>query len=160
MTSAALSPPASAASPFERWHRHFLENRDSTSVLPWHEPFRLSDAERRLVGRSIQQFQLGEWARGRGLMRRASAHPELAADPWFLPALELFIAEEQGHSGVLGHFLDREGIPRLTNHWLDRVFRRLRKLAGLEIPIGTAKSRLNYGVTTLRKHLTSERKPA
>lgn len=30
----------------------------------------------------------------------------------------------------------------------------------LEIPIGTVKSRLNYGVTTLRKHLTSERKPA
>jgi RNA polymerase sigma-70 factor, ECF subfamily len=30
----------------------------------------------------------------------------------------------------------------------------------LEIPIGTAKSRLNYGVTTLRKHLTSERNPA
>jgi RNA polymerase sigma-70 factor (ECF subfamily) len=29
----------------------------------------------------------------------------------------------------------------------------------LEIPIGTAKSRLHYGVTTLRKHLTSERKP-
>jgi RNA polymerase sigma-70 factor, ECF subfamily len=29
----------------------------------------------------------------------------------------------------------------------------------LEIPIGTVKSRLNYGVTTLRKHLTSERKP-
>jgi RNA polymerase sigma-70 factor (ECF subfamily) len=29
----------------------------------------------------------------------------------------------------------------------------------LEIPIGTAKSRLNYGVTTLRKHLTLERKP-
>jgi RNA polymerase sigma-70 factor (ECF subfamily) len=30
----------------------------------------------------------------------------------------------------------------------------------LEIPIGTAKSRLHYGVCTLRKHLTSERKPA
>jgi RNA polymerase sigma-70 factor, ECF subfamily len=30
----------------------------------------------------------------------------------------------------------------------------------LEIPIGTAKSRLHYGFTTLRKHLTSERKPA
>jgi len=30
----------------------------------------------------------------------------------------------------------------------------------LEIPIGTAKSRLHYGVSTLRKHLTSERKPA
>ena len=30
----------------------------------------------------------------------------------------------------------------------------------LEIPIGTAKSRVHYGVNTLRKHLTSERKPA
>jgi len=30
----------------------------------------------------------------------------------------------------------------------------------LEIPIGTAKSRLHYGVSTLRKHLVSERKPA
>ena len=29
----------------------------------------------------------------------------------------------------------------------------------LEIPIGTAKSRLHYGVTTLRKYLTTERKP-
>jgi RNA polymerase sigma-70 factor (ECF subfamily) len=32
--------------------------------------------------------------------------------------------------------------------------------AVLDIPIGTAKSRLNYGVTTLRKHFNSERKPA
>lgn len=30
----------------------------------------------------------------------------------------------------------------------------------LDIPIGTAKSRLHYGVNTLRKLLTSERKPA
>ncbi len=30
----------------------------------------------------------------------------------------------------------------------------------LEIPVGTAKSRLHYGVTMLRKYLTDERKPA
>ncbi|HEY1646701.1 MAG TPA: RNA polymerase sigma factor [Terracidiphilus sp.] len=30
----------------------------------------------------------------------------------------------------------------------------------LEVPIGTAKSRLHYGVSTLRKRLISERKPA
>lgn len=29
----------------------------------------------------------------------------------------------------------------------------------LDIPVGTAKSRLHYGVATLRKHLTLERKP-
>jgi hypothetical protein len=85
------------------------------------------------VGRSLQQFQLGEWARGRGLTRRAASYPALTADPWFLPALELFIAEEQGHSTLLGRVLDRERLPRLTQHWVDVIFRRLRKLAGLEI---------------------------
>jgi len=118
---------------YQRWYRHFLENRDNPRAFPWDDSRPLSAAERRLVGKSVQQFQLGEWARGRGLMRRASSHPVLSADPWFLPALELFIAEEQGHSGILGRFLDREGIPRLASHWLDGTFRRLRKLAGLQV---------------------------
>lgn len=133
MTSVALLSPASAVSSYEPWHRHFLQNRGASRMLPWDESQRLSASERRLVARSIQQFQLGEWARGRGLMRRASAHPVLAIDPWWLPALQLFIAEEQEHSNILGCFLDRERIPRLPNHWLDGIFRRLRKLAGLEL---------------------------
>jgi len=133
MTSSALSFPASASSPFERWHRHFLHNRDAPCTLPWQEPYHLSPTELRVAGRSIQQFQLGEWARGRGLKRRAASHPVLGTDPSFLPALELFIAEEQGHSAILGRFLDRERIPRLANNWLDGVFRRLRKLAGLDV---------------------------
>jgi hypothetical protein len=57
----------------------------------------------------------------------------LSVDLWFIPSLELFIGEEQQHSNMLGRFLDREGIPRLNNHWLDSTFRRLRKLAGLEV---------------------------
>src|SRR5260221_234060 len=122
-----------ATSPYERWYRHFLQNRDGACALPWQDAYRLSDAERRLVARPIQQFQLGEWAHGRGLVRRGSSHPVFAADPRFLPVLELFIAVEQGHSKLLGSVLNREGIPRLTTHWLDRIFRRLRKLAGLEV---------------------------
>ena len=132
MTSLTLSQ-APASSLYERWYRHFIENRDTPRAFPWHDSSPLSAAERKLVARSIQQFQLGEWARGRGLRRRASSHPVLSSDPWFLPALELFIAEEQGHSGILGRFLDRERIPRLTSHWVDGIFRRLRKLAGLEL---------------------------
>ena len=130
--SLALAP-APAASLYERWYRHFLDNRDTPPAFPWNDSCPLSAAERRIVARSIQQFQLGEWARGRGLLRRASSHPFLAADSWFVPALELFIAEEQGHSNILGRVLDRERIPRLLSHWLDGIFRRLRKLAGLEV---------------------------
>lgn len=125
--------PASAASAFEHWRRHFEKNRAHRTALPWHSSDHLSPTELHSVAPSLQQFQLGEWARGRGFMRRAALHPAFAADSWFLPALELFIAEEQGHSAVLGLFLDHEQIPRLENHWLDAVFRRLRKLAGLEL---------------------------
>jgi hypothetical protein len=133
MTSVALARPALAASLYERWHRHFWGNRNSARGLPWSDAYQLSALERAVVGRSIQQFQLGEWARGRGFKRRAAAERALAADAWFLPALELFIAEEQRHSRILGQFLDREGMPRFERQWTDTVFRRLRKLAGLEV---------------------------
>jgi hypothetical protein len=125
--------PASVDSPYDVWYRYFLGQRESAHAFPWGACDRLSAGERRLVARAIQQFQLGEWARGRGLVRRASSHPVLGTDSWFLPALKLFIAEEQEHSAILGRFLDREQIPRLTKHWVDAVFRRLRKLAGLEV---------------------------
>src|SRR5215469_18571223 len=124
---------APVASPYEPWYGHFLKQSESPLALPWPDSYKLCDAERRLIGRSVQQFQLGEWARGRGLVRRASEHSVLSKDAWFLPSLELFIAEEQRHSGLLGDFLDREQIPRLTDNWIDSIFRRLRKLAGLEV---------------------------
>jgi len=133
MTTLAVPSLAFAPSSYEPWRRHFLQNREVIHTLPWTEPEHLTPAERRLVGRSIQQFQLGEFARGRGFMRRASAHPILSSDPEWLPALRLFIAEEQEHSNMLGRYLDRERIPRLEAHWLDGIFRRLRKLAGLEL---------------------------
>jgi len=123
---------AVATSPYQRWHDHFSKNRESSARHPWDDCHRLTDAERRAVSRSIQQFQLGEWARGRGLIRRARAHPVFAGDSSFIPALELFIDEEQIHSGLLGRFMEREHIPKLSDHWLDGIFRRLRKLAGLE----------------------------
>ena len=132
MVPGATRTAASVSSLYERWYWHFLEKGDSPCALPWHDSYLLCTAERRLVARSIQQFQLGEWARGRGLMRRASSHPLLSTDRWFLPSLELFVAEEQCHSSILGRFLDRERIPRLRQHWLDSMFRWLRKLAGLE----------------------------
>src|SRR6516162_10200299 len=133
MVPHATLPKAAAGSPYQHWYRHFLGNRDGRPSLPWHDSYLLSGAERRIVARSIQPFHLGEWAQGRGLMRRASSHPAFSSDLCFLPSLGLFIEEEQRHSRLLGCFLDREGISRLSRHWVDGAFRRLRKLAGLEV---------------------------
>jgi hypothetical protein len=113
------------------WLLYFQDNR-TPSPHPWDDPYRLTPAERETVSASVQQFQLGEGSDGSSFFSRGA---ELAADPDFLPSLRLFVAEEQRHSAELGRFLDREGIPRLARHWVDQVFRRLRKLAGLEVMV-------------------------
>src|SRR5215813_122842 len=115
------------------WTLLFCSRTASRELLPWSHPRDLTDGERRLVTGSIQQFQLGEGSDGSGLIRRGRASRLAALDSNFLPSLELFIREEQRHSRHLAEFLEREGVPLLHQHWVDRVFRRVRKFAGLEL---------------------------
>jgi hypothetical protein len=115
------------------WTHLFSSRAPSRELLPWSHPQMLNEDERRLVGGSIQQFQLGEGSDGSGLIRRGCASRLAALDPDFLPSLELFIQEEQRHSRHLARFLQHEGMDLLQKHWVDRVFRRVRKFAGLEL---------------------------
>jgi hypothetical protein len=101
--------------------------------MPWTDPYRLSLEERSAVAGSIQQFQLGEGSEGNAFIRRAQIFAESVGDSGFVPTLQLFIKEEQRHSAGLGRFLDLHRIPHLKKHWLDQIFRRLRRLAALEL---------------------------
>jgi hypothetical protein len=114
------------------WVEHFQRNA-SLLDIPWHDACFLTREERCAVAASIQQFQLGEGARGRGFLRCGEAHARQTSDPHYVEALRLFIAEEQRHSAMLARFLNREGIPLLASHWVDSSFRKFRKLAGLEV---------------------------
>jgi hypothetical protein len=49
-----------------------------------------------------------------------------------LDTIILFIKEEQKHALVLGQFMKVNNIPKIKTHWVDSVFRGLRKMAGLE----------------------------
>jgi rubrerythrin len=109
------------------WLQYFRANA-AEPCLPWDDGYRLSGAERVAVIESIQQFQLGENAQGRRLLRRAEA-----ADADFARVLRLFIKEEQRHSELLGRFLTAQGAPCLRRHWVHAMFRRIRGLAGLEL---------------------------
>ena len=115
------------------WIVLFSSRTASRELLPWSHPRTLTDGELRLVSGSIQQFQLGEGSDGSGLIRRGRASRLTALNPNFIPSLELFIKEEQRHSRYLARFLQREGVAVLQQHWVDRVFRRVRKFAGLEL---------------------------
>src|SRR5215212_8244718 len=110
------------------WFEYFQNNIWPT--MPWASPYRLTSEEIAAVASSIQQFELGEGSEGHGFLRRARA---ATGDPHFVATLELFIKEEQRHSASLGRFLDLHGVPHLKKHWLDQIFRRIRRLAGFEL---------------------------
>jgi hypothetical protein len=114
------------------WLRYFLANA-AEPELPWDCGYRLTGAERAAVLPSIQQFQLGEGARGRRLLERARAAARQPEDMEYVEALGLFIREEQRHSRMLGRFLAVEGVGCLHRHWIDGVFRWVRAVAGLEL---------------------------
>jgi len=95
----------------------------------------LSAAEKTNIAKSIQQFLLGEGSKGRRLLARGKRYARQANDPFFSTALELFIKEEQQYSAYLAAFMQSQGIPRASRHWVDTVFRKLRGLAELELSL-------------------------
>jgi len=101
--------------------------------LPWNDGMRLSGAERLAVIASIQQFQLGESASGARMMARAQRFSRAVGDLGLVAALKLFLREEQRHSRILARFLEIESASCLRKHWVDRVFRWMRGIAGLEM---------------------------
>ncbi|WP_031495849.1 hypothetical protein [Bryobacter aggregatus] len=108
---------------------YFRHNTWNPAQFPFGDTPTLPPAERALLAAPLQQFQLGEGSDGHGLLRRSLDQrvAELG------DAMQWFIREEQRHATVLGNFLDQESIPRLQVHWVDRIFRWLRNLAGFEL---------------------------
>jgi len=136
------------------WCEHFERNAANRPALSWEEGGGVTAQERDLVAKSVQTFQLGESGEGRHLIAAAAAHAERTGDFDYITAVRLFVAEEQQHSRELGDFLDAAGMPRMTVHWSDGCFRRLRHLAGLELSIAvllTAELLANVYYAALRK---------
>jgi hypothetical protein len=113
---------------FERWKNYFLVNRNHFSGLDWQTVDQLTDDEKRMITSSIQQFQKGESSEGKHLFAFAKTFP----DPLYLECVRLFIAEEQMHALVLGKFMKKHAIQKISKHWVDGCFRWLRKFSDLE----------------------------
>lgn len=118
---------------YSSWIHYFRHNNWSTVQFEFRNVPTLSSEERDLLSASLQQFQLGEGSDGLGLLRRCRQFSGQNAHPDLPEAMLLFIREEQRHAAVLGHFLDQECIPRLQQHWVDQLFRKIRNLAGYEL---------------------------
>ena len=113
---------------FADFTAYFEANQGRYADLAWDDPHQLTAPELRAVRASLQTFQRGESSEGHFLYARAKR----LGDADYLAAMRLFIKEEQTHAAVLGRFLDQQGIARLKGHWLDNIFRGLRRVLSLE----------------------------
>ncbi|OAI54487.1 hypothetical protein AYO44_14905 [Planctomycetaceae bacterium SCGC AG-212-F19] len=124
-------PPQSSAD----WIAYFRANAAALLSVPWHEGAGITDAERAAITSSVQAFQLGESGEGHHIFHCAREYIASGGDAEYLPALRLFIAEEQRHGRDLARFLTMAGVPLIQKTWTDSLFRWLRHQAGLDLSI-------------------------
>jgi hypothetical protein len=116
-----------------QWIEHFRANRARACPADWEDGHILAESERLAISRSIATFQLGESSAGGHFQRKADEFAGRSGDEAYGEAVRLFIKEENHHAYLLGEFMDRHRIPRIYSQWTDAIFRRIRKLADLEL---------------------------
>ncbi len=119
----------------QNWTQYFTHNREHLMPVAWDSAYELTPQEIRTILESIQQFQLGESSEGTHFLKLAGDYARRTGDTAYLPALKLFIAEEQRHAAHLGRFMTQQGLPLAEYDPVDRIFRHLRHLVNLEMAI-------------------------
>jgi hypothetical protein len=120
-----------------RWIAYFRTNEHQLIDLPWDAGVALSAEERSALIPSIQDFQLGESSEGVNPKRLAEEYARRSGDVHYPEAMRIFLGEEHRHARLLGRYLDLAGAPRLEYSWDDAIFRRLRRLIGMEFMLMT-----------------------
>ncbi len=105
------------------WVAYFRHNAAHLLSLPWEAGVGATADELAPVLGSLRAWQLGETSDGRQLTASAERYAAETGDPDFVPAIAMFIAEEQRHGETLGRFLDLAGVPRKRWDWGDAIFR-------------------------------------
>ena len=117
----------------EIWLNHF----EYHALHPGRVPHGLSDdlrpGELRLIAGSLATFQLGERSEGRTFLRAAERFARARQIPHLVRIIELLIREEQRHASLLQDFMQDHRMPLKRTDWTDRVFRHIRRLAGLQL---------------------------
>jgi len=115
------------------WLDHFEYHAAHRSVMPETLREDLTGYERRLIAASLARFQLAERLESGALLRVALRHEAKQRAAPLARIVQLLIAEEQQHVELLGAFMEQHGLAPKRSDWLDRSYRRLRRLAGFEL---------------------------
>jgi hypothetical protein len=118
---------------FEIWLNHFEYHAQHPRKIPQGFSDLLTSDQRRLIAGSIATFQLGEQSDGSALLRAAQRFAHAHEIPRLVRIVELFIREEQRHAALLRAFMEDHHIALKSTDWTDRMFRLVRRRAGLEL---------------------------
>lgn len=134
MSALLVEPRLSADADYSRWWcEHFRRSAGREPAIPWEAVADLTGEQRRVLLPSLQDFQLGESSEGRHGRARAAAYANRVGDPHYAEAVRLFFAEENRHAAYLARYLHRHGVEPIGRSWTDFLFRRARRLMGLEL---------------------------
>lgn len=120
---------------FSDWHHYYEQRQDHLDHINWETDQLLSPQEKETIYTSIQQFQRGEHSEGHNLLRQARVFARQIQQPDYATAIELFIKEEQRHAMVLARYMRQQSIPAIRGHWVDSIFRSMRKYFTFDISI-------------------------
>lgn len=114
------------------WVAYFGRNARWKLVIEFTAENCLTEREKRLIFPSVRMFHTGEASDGKHLLKTAEQYVKKSGDRQYLEAIKWFIAEENRHSCYLAKYMEYYGIKPRRKIWLDRRFRRLRRLGGLK----------------------------
>ena len=121
------------AGDLEIWLNHFEHHARHRHAVPRGLSNVLRPDERELIASSIATFQLGEQSGGRTLLRAAQRFARQKQIPRLVRITELIIREEQRHASLLRAFMQNHRMPLKRTDWTDRIFRVVRRLAGMQL---------------------------
>lgn len=116
---------------YQHWLDHFEANRLNRSEPDWSAPFAMPEAKRRLLAKSLSEYQLGD---GGGECRLVAADAESyrgTADE-VRRIVDLWFAEEREHSRLLAGAVQRVGGKFVTTTPAFELFYFIRRRLGVQ----------------------------
>ncbi len=119
---------------YQYWLAHFRVNKLNRPEPDWNAPFAMPEPRRRLLAKSIAEYQLGDGggecrlvARDAESFRGAAEDARVVVDLWF--------AEEREHSRLLARAVERIGGEFITDTFAFRMFYACRRALGVQFEL-------------------------
>lgn len=120
---------------YKEWNVYFSQNDKQRLAIDFSQERSLPKAVKKQIFPSIREFQKGEGSDGRYLMEAVEAFADKNRLPEYKEAMEWFVKEENWHSSYLKKYMDFHHVSTKEKSFLDRVFRKLRRLGGVKCEV-------------------------